>query len=140
MVEIAIVRDLEDEFAIVEVQKSEGCSKCGACSAAKGGQMIGKALNLAGAEKGDLVFLELNGSILRAASVVYLLPVALLFLGYYAGATLLGWGESAGVAGAMLALAVSFFVVIIYDRRSKSAGRYQLMVKRIKQRGANASK
>lgn len=135
MVETAVVKEIKDQIAIVEVQKSASCGSCGACSAGKGGNMLGTAVNKVGAQKGDLVLLELNDSVLKAASIVYIVPVMMLFAGYYAGAVFLNGGESQGILGAILALAVSFVFVVIYDRRAKSSGQYQLMIKKIKQRG-----
>ena len=64
---------------------SGDCHKCSGCGAAKE-TMIFTAQNAIGAGRGDLVKVEsATGPVMKAATVLYVLPLVLFFLGYYLG-------------------------------------------------------
>ena len=66
------------------------------------------------ARRGDLVKLEsATGPVLKAAAVLYMLPILLFFVGYFAGYVLFGRGALMGG----LAFAASIALVVRYDRR-----------------------
>lgn len=134
MAETAYVTKIDGEFAVVEMDRSSACDKCGSCKTTKSGKMTGKALNKAGANIGDTVMLGIKGSFLGVASVTYLVPLIMFFLGYYFGAELLNGGELQGIIGAFALMTLSFGFVIIYDRYARSKGKYQLEIKRVKRR------
>ena len=72
------------------------------------------AVNAIGAAPGDLVTIQSEtGPVLKAAVVLYMLPLVMFFAGYAAGAAL---GISGGIAGG-LAVAASIALIIAYDRR-----------------------
>ena len=78
-----------------------------------------KAKNPIGAARGDLVKLEsATGPVLKAAVVLYLLPMLLFFAGYFAGDALLGRGALVGC----LAFAASITLVVLYDRKIGKTG------------------
>ena len=92
---------------------SGDCHKCSGCGAAKETILI-KAKNPIGAARGDLVKLEsASGPVLKAAAVLYLLPMVMFFLGYYVGDVLLGLGALVGC----LAFAASIALAVLYDRK-----------------------
>lgn len=92
---------------------SGDCHKCSGCGAAKESILL-KADNPIGAGVGSLVTIESEtGPVLKAAAVLYVLPLVLFFLGYPAGALLMHQGALGGCLG--FALGVLF--VIAYDRR-----------------------
>ena len=92
---------------------SGDCHKCSGCGAAKETILI-KAKNPIGAARGDLVKLEsASGPVLKAAAVLYLLPMVMFFLGYYVGDVLLGLGALVGC----LAFAASIARAVLYDRK-----------------------
>lgn len=92
---------------------SGDCHKCSGCGAAKETILI-KAKNPIGAARGDLVKLEsASGPVLKAAAVLYLLPMVMFFLGYYVGDVLLGFGALVGC----LAFAASIALAVLYDRK-----------------------
>ena len=75
--------------------------------------MIFTARNLIGARPGELVRVESSTApVLKAAVVLYVLPLILFFLGYYLG-TLPG---SFGALGGCLGFALGVVIVIAYDR------------------------
>ena len=92
---------------------SGDCHKCSGCGAAKEAVLF-TADNPIGARRGDLVKVESDtGTVLKAAVVLYVLPLVLFFLGYYVG-TLLG---ISGGLGACLGFALGVVIIVVYDRK-----------------------
>ena len=91
---------------------SGDCHKCSGCGAAKETILL-TADNPIGARAGDLVNVRSEtGPVLKAAAVLYMLPLVLFFLGYLVG-------EMTGISGALcgcLAFAVSIGLIVAYDR------------------------
>ena len=91
---------------------SRDCHKCSGCGAAKEA-VIFNADNPIGAVPGDLVKVESSTApVLKAAVVLYVLPLVLFFLGYYLG-TLPG---SFGALGGGIGFVLGVVIVIAYDR------------------------
>lgn len=92
---------------------SGDCHKCSGCGAAQEA-IVFEARNPIGAKTGDFVTVESEtGPVLKAAVVLYMLPLALFFLGYALGAAL---GISGGLAGCA-AFVLSIALIVVYDRR-----------------------
>lgn len=92
---------------------SGDCHKCSGCGAAKEA-VIFSASNPIGAGRGDLVKVEsATGPVLKAAVVLYVIPLVLFFLGYYLG-TLPG---SFGPLGGCLGFILGVLLVVVYDRK-----------------------
>ena len=101
-----------DVICIRESACSGDCHKCSGCGAAKE-TMIVRAQNRINAGKGDLVKVEsATGPVMKAAVVLYVIPLVLFFLGYYLG-TLPG---NYGALGGCLGFALGVALVIWYDR------------------------
>ena len=91
---------------------SGDCHKCSGCGAAKE-TVLFTADNPIGAASGDLVKVESSTApVLKAAAVLYLLPLILFFLGYWLGTLPGTFGTLGGVLGFMLGV----LLVIVYDR------------------------
>ena len=92
---------------------SGDCHKCSGCGAAKETIRL-TAENPIGAAAGDLVNLRSEtGPVLKAAVVLYMLPLVLFFAGY-------GLAVAAGLSGALwgcLAFLLSIVLIVVYDRR-----------------------
>ena len=92
---------------------SGDCHKCSGCGAAKETILL-TAENPIGAAAGDLVNLRSEtGPVLKAAVVLYMLPLVLFFAGY-------GLAAAAGLSGALwgcLAFLLSIVLIVVYDRR-----------------------
>ena len=113
---VRVRRLLENGNAeVVHVRESAcsgDCHKCSGCGAAKEA-VIFTARNLIGARPGELVRVESSTApVLKAAVVLYVLPLILFFLGYYLG-TLPG---SFGALGGCLGFALGVVIVIAYGR------------------------
>ena len=92
---------------------SGDCHKCSGCGAAKE-SLLFIACNPIGAQPGELVKVEsATAPVLKAAAVLYVVPLLLFFLGYYLG-TLPG---SFGVLGGILGFCVGIALVVVYDRK-----------------------
>ena len=117
MEQIVKVRRLlpDDMVEVIRVRESAcsgDCHKCSGCGAAKQTMLL-TARNLINAKPGDLVVLSSETkTVLKAAAVLYLVPLFLFLLGYLVGESLLKMGVLFGIAGLFLGLAV----VKVYDR------------------------
>lgn len=91
---------------------SGDCHKCSGCGAAKEAVLF-TADNPIGARQGDLVKVESDtGTVLKAAVVLYVLPLILFFLGYYLGDVMGG----KGVLISCLGFLVGVGIIVLYDR------------------------
>ena len=91
---------------------SGDCHKCSGCGAAKE-TMIFTAKNAINASRGDLVKVEsATGPVMKAAMVLYVIPLVLFFLGYYLGDVLGGMGALVGCLG----FALGVGIIVLYDR------------------------
>ena len=91
---------------------SGDCHKCSGCGAAKEAVLF-TARNAIGARRGDLVKVESEtGPVLKAAVVLYVIPLVLFFLGYYLGTLPGNYGALGGCLGFVLGIAI----VVAYDR------------------------
>ena len=92
---------------------SGDCHKCSGCGAAKEAILL-EAKNPIGAKPGDLVRVEsATGPVLKAALVMYMLPMVLFFAGYAVGAAAFGRGALVGC----LAFVAAIGLAVIYDRK-----------------------
>lgn len=104
-----------DDTAKVAVLRQSACSgdchKCSGCGAVEQ-TMIFTARNPIGAKAGDFVTVEsATGPVLKAAAVLYLLPLVLFVAGYLVGMQ----RQLGGLIGA-LAFALSIAIIVVYDR------------------------
>ena len=99
-------------LCIRESACSGDCHKCSGCGAAKEA-VIFTADNPIGAKTGDFVkVVSDTAPVLKAAVVLYIIPLILFFLGYYLG-TLPG---NFGALGGCLGFALGIAIVVMYDR------------------------
>ena len=91
---------------------SGDCHKCSGCGAAKEA-VVFTADNPIGAKAGELVKVESSTApVLKAAVVLYVLPLVLFFLGYWLGTLPGAFGALGGVLGFVLGVVI----VVAYDR------------------------
>ena len=116
MEQLVRVRETFDDGTALVVHVRESacsgdCHKCSGCGAVEQ-TMVFAARNLIGAKPGELVIVESEtGPVLKAAAVLYLMPLVLFIVGYLVG---MQWGLG-GLIGA-LAFALSILLVVLYDR------------------------
>ncbi len=100
-------------ICIRESACSGDCHKCSGCGAAKETILL-TAQNPIGAGVGDIVNLQAeSGPVLKAAMVLYMMPLVLFFAGY-AIAAAMNWS---GALMGSLAFVLSIVLIVLYDRR-----------------------
>ena len=112
---VKVIKCNEDGTAQVAYLRQSACSgdchKCSGCGAVEQ-TMLFEARNPIGAKPGELVVVESqSGPVLKAAAVLYMLPLVLFIAGYLLG---MQW-KLGGLIGA-LAFALSIGIVVAYDR------------------------
>lgn len=91
---------------------SGDCHKCAGCGAQQQALLL-DADNPIGAREGELVILRSETApVLKAAAMLYLLPLALFFGGYALGESLWQLGAAVGC----IAFAAGIAAVVVYDR------------------------
>lgn len=117
MDQLVRVRKCNDDGTaqVIHVRQSAcsgDCHKCSGCGAAKETILL-TANNPIGAKPGELVNISSKSApVLLAAAVLYLMPMALFFVGYIIGAAC--W-EKGALAGC-LAFALGIVLAVLYDR------------------------
>ena len=107
----------EDGTALVLHLRQSACSgdchKCSGCGAAQETITL-KALNPIGAAPGDLVSIRAeSGPVLKAAAMLYMVPMVLFFAGYILGQCL--WNR--GALGGCMAFLLGIALAVVYDRK-----------------------
>ena len=124
---------LSPDLAMVAVKRvsacAHDCSKCvsGGCMMMEHPDLTVRAYNGLQAQEGDVVIVESSSkSILSMAAVVYLLPFALLILGYVLAGTM-GMGETGSLLVGGLCFAASFLISIALNKHvQKSAVQFRI--------------
>lgn len=117
MEQLVRVRRVHDDgtATVVHVRESAcsgDCHKCSGCGAAKEAIVL-EARNDLGAKAGELVKIEsATGPVLKAALVMYMVPMFLFFAGYALGSL---WNLGALVG--CLCFAASIALAVVYDRK-----------------------
>lgn len=135
MTQIATVeRILDSGHAVISVPRKSACGhdceECVGCGVT-GAAVHAKALNPIGALPGQKVVVESSTKkMLRIVALVYLIPVALFFLGYLAAMAV-----TASVAVQYTAAAAGFILGILgaisYDRRLRARGGLSFTIVRL---------
>lgn len=121
MVQNGIVKQIIKNMAEVEIQRSSACGEsCASCGLCPGQLTVVSALNDADAKIGDSVIIDMSDKkVLGAALLVYIVPVLMLFGGYFAGYAIFG-GETAAVAAGFTVMAAAFMIIILFDKRLRA--------------------
>ena len=118
MEQLVRVREVYDNgtaqvICVRESACSGDCHKCSGCGAAKETILL-TVDNPIGANVGDLVNIRSEtGPVLKAAMVLYMMPLVLFFAGYALAAAL----ELSGALYGGLAFVLSIVLIVVYDRR-----------------------
>ena len=137
--ETGIVVDLAGPKARVRVQKTSSCASCESkhsCHIMNDRKMIVEVDNALEAKAGDTVELSIPvRSLLKVSLIVYIIPIAALFVGAFVGRF---WGKSLGgnvdlfaIVGGLLAMGVAFFILKWFDRMQNRRSEYQPRLTRI---------
>ncbi len=121
MIETGIVYKTEKNLAWITMIKGEQCGGCTACKASGEGSLEIVALNEPDSKPGDNVEVEINPKqVIKHSTIVFLLPMLSLIIGYFLGNSyliLIGLsGEAAGIIGSLGLMMLTYFGIICYDR------------------------
>lgn len=82
MDQIGRVISIDGDFVVVEMERNSACAKCGICHMGETKTLQLTVENSIGADIGSRVLIEMEKSgVLKAGSIVYLIPLAALLLG-----------------------------------------------------------
>lgn len=120
-----VTRLLPGGRAEVAVKRQSACGHdCSQCGGGCSEMMVSPTVavvadNLVNAQPGDTVTVEsATGKVLGAAALVYLVPFALFFLGYFLG-SLVRLPEGAAIAAGAAGFAGGLALAILLDRRMR---------------------
>lgn len=117
MEEEGMVIKVEGNLAQVEIERKSACGACGICSSVGKNTMIAKAKNNIGADIGDKVKLKIPPvSPLKAAFILFILPLFGLFLGYGIG-TAITDSELIAICLGGGGVAFTFFTIHVYSKK-----------------------
>jgi sigma-E factor negative regulatory protein RseC len=128
------------DMAEVMLRRSRFCEGCGSCCVQVGNDaMLAEAENRAGAKQGDRVIVDLPArASIRAAYILYGIPLIAFLLGIAAGAILSsalfegGFNVALGLVFGFGFLAVSFILLSrIYAPGSRASSRYRLVITKV---------
>ena len=137
--EEGVVEKISHSKAVVRVQRSSACARCGsrsACQVTEGRAMLIEVTNDLQARVHDHVEISVpGGSLLKLSLLVYFLPVLALIAGAGAGAA---WAQSfnaqptlASIVCGGLAMGIAFCVLKWVDRRTQAKRDFQPRITRI---------
>jgi len=121
-VQQGLVLKLDGEFAKIRVLDHENCVDCKMCNVA-GMELI--AYNAAKANPGQTINFKnaQNGGMFKIAFMLFIFPLISIFAGLYAGSVLSNvflFNKSGAMAiGALLLLALSVYIAVLYDKKYK---------------------
>ena len=134
MTQIATVEKLlPGGYAEISVPRKSACGhdceECAGCGMT-GAAIRARAKNNADAQPGDKVVVESSTKhLLGVMSLVYLLPIVLFLLGYFATGSLSSEGLRYAIA--IAAFAAGIIPAIICDRRTKKSGALTFTIVRL---------
>ena len=135
MTQIATVeRILDSGHAEISVPRKSACGhdceECAGCGVS-GAAVHARALNPIGAAPGQKVVVESSTmKLLRIVALVYLIPVALFFLGYFAAMAVTA-SVAVQYTAAVLGFLLGILAAIVYDRRLRARGGLSFTIVRL---------
>lgn len=120
MIQRGIVTGISEKTAEIEITRSSSCGEsCASCGLCPGLTAKVSASNDIGAALGDTVTIDMaDKKILGAAALVYIVPLAVLIIGYFI-AYAICHSELISAAAGFLLMALTFVVLILSDKRLK---------------------
>lgn len=117
--EIGTVVDIKNSEAIIELPLKSLCSRCGLCQS-KSNKILIEISNELGVNVGDNVKIELEEmSGIKAALIVYLIPILFIFFGYFIGLWICGLTNRPliGIICGIAIFLTAFLIIHICDRK-----------------------
>lgn len=130
MEQCGVIVGLDDGNAIVSIKRDTACGKCKACPSSNENEVLIKVLNNINAQPGDKVGITMEPSkILRAAAIVYGIPLVGLVVGVLAGMSVASQfnidPELFGLAGGILFTLLTFFGIRSFEPYFREKCRFE---------------
>lgn len=124
MKEEGIIIDIKNEFAFVKMQKHAACVGCNACKKGNSNnELIVEAENLINANVGDVVEVDLEApNLLKAATIVYMMPLISLLLGVFIGSKY--GGDLMSALLGVLFMSITFLIIKLKDSAMKNSKKF----------------
>lgn len=121
MLQTGIVKKISKNAAEIEITRSSACGdSCASCGLCPGRTASVEASNGVGAKIGDTVIIDMaDKNVIGAAFLVYIVPVIILIIGYFAGEAIFN-SETSGIITGFLLMALTFTAIIFTDKKRKS--------------------
>ena len=118
-----IVIEVKGKIAIVKLVRHGDCENCGTCAGSNAALI--EMNNQVGAVKGEKIAFEpVQNGMLKAAFIVFWLPIISIFLGSQFGLWLSRQLNSSAIAyqilGGITALILSLLIIIFYEKRVRN--------------------
>jgi sigma-E factor negative regulatory protein RseC len=133
--EEGVVVSVAGDTATVKIAANKSCEKCGICKRVSSSEMIVDAYMSRPVFKGEKVVVAIKpGTIVKSATILYILPLVALVAGYYVGkfaASALDLsikGELFPAALSFVFLFLSFIPIRLYDRRKRSDSNFRFYI------------
>ena len=140
MTQTATVRSLRSNgMAEVQIRRltacGHDCSQCNGCTQVITGETVVLAQNSKAAGIGDVVLVESESSkVLGAAAMVYIVPFALFFVGYFLMSALAGEQGMFPAIGGMAGFALGVIGAVCWDRRERKNKSLQFRIVDVQKR------
>lgn len=130
-----IVLEVSGSMAKVKASRHSDCENCGSCPGNTA--IVVDALNPLGAQRGQRVALEVKEvNMLKAAFIVYILPLIMAVAGAFAGNYLAGeqlasnplWYQ---IGGGFIAFGLSIIYIKYFDRNARTNEKMRPVITRI---------
>jgi sigma-E factor negative regulatory protein RseC len=142
MIRQGFVSSTVGQRAVIQLTRHTACGDCGACQLGEENmQLQVEVINKIGAQNGDRVEIEMSDEkVLKAAFIVYIIPLIALFVGMGLVQLLFGQlqiveGLSA-IAGISL-MVLSFLFIRRADKARKEGGKYEMEITQILEEDEN---
>ncbi|MCI1943775.1 SoxR reducing system RseC family protein [Clostridium luticellarii] len=129
-----IVIEIEQDSARIRASKHGNCKSCGLCAGEDA--TIVEAKNLVGAKVGQHVLFEVEErNMLKAAFIVYILPLIAIFAGALLGTWLgnyIGYFQRAfQIGGGAVLFIISLFYVKVFDKSTAKNDALKPVIRRV---------
>lgn len=120
MQQTGIIQKLHFNTAEVEITRSSACGdSCASCGLCPGRTAVVEAVNDVNASVGDTVIINMSDrKVLSAAFLVYIVPLIMMIIGYFAGFIILK-NETFGIITGFFTMTVVFPIIRFIDKKSK---------------------
>ena len=133
--EEGVVVSVEGDTATVKIAANKSCEKCGICKRVSSSEMIVDAYMSRPVFKGEKVVVAIKpGTIVKSATVLYIIPLVALVVGYYVGKYAASAfdislkGELFPASLSFVFLFLSFIPIRLYDRRKRNDSKFRVYI------------